>query len=220
MPTLLHLDSSADLRTSVSRALTARFATAWTEASTDHLVVRRDLHLDPLPHLPTDALHWAPRLRRPDDVVPADAEQLQKILIDELINADAVLIGAPMYNWGLPSTLKAWVDHVHVGGVTSTIDEPTQPLAGKPVVVVSSRGAAYPAGAPDEGADHAMPALVQTLKGSMGMDVTVVTTELTLATRLPTLHAFAGQAADELERAAQAMLDLAAEMATRTADGR
>ncbi len=209
MPTLLHLDSSADLRTSVSRALTARFATTWTEISPDHLVVQRDLHLDPLPHLPTNALHWAPRLRTADEVVPADAEQLQKVLIEELTNADVVVIGAPMYNWGMPSTLKAWIDYVQVGGLTSIIDEPTQPLAGKPVVIVSSRGASYGAGTPGEGTDFEVPSLVQPLGMAMGMDVTVVTTELTLATRLPALNPFAGQAADELEKAAQAMVDLA-----------
>nr|WP_269328525.1 NAD(P)H-dependent oxidoreductase [Kineosporia babensis] len=207
---MLHLDSSADLRNSVSRALTARFATTWTEISTEHLVVQRDLHLDPLPHLPTNALHWAPRLRTPEEVVPADAEQLQNVLLDELAKADVVLIGAPMYNWGMPSTLKAWIDYVHVGGVTSTVDEqPAQPLAGKPAVVVSSRGASYGPGTPGENTDHEVPSLVQSLGISMGMDVTVVTAELTLATRLPALNPFAGQAADELEKAAKSMVDLA-----------
>ena len=210
MPTLLHLDSSADLRNSVSRALTARFATTWTEISTDHLVVQRDLHLDPLPHLPTSALHWAPRLRTTEEVVPPGAERLQKVLIDELLNADVVLVGAPMYNWAMPSTLKAWLDYIHVGGLTSTVDDqPSQPLAGKPVVVVSSRGASYGPGTPGEHADHEVPGIVQCLGTSMGMDVTVVTAELTLATRLPALNQFAGQAADELEKAARAMVDLA-----------
>ena len=49
--------------------------------------------------------------------------------------ADAVVIGAPMYNWGIPSTLKAWLDHICVLGTTMPIDGPTQPFAGKPVVV-------------------------------------------------------------------------------------
>ncbi len=55
--------------------------------------------------------------------MPADAEQLQKVLIEELTNADVVVIGAPMYNWGMPSTLKAWIDYVQVSGLTSIIDE-------------------------------------------------------------------------------------------------
>ncbi|MBT0773088.1 NAD(P)H-dependent oxidoreductase [Kineosporia sp. J2-2] len=212
MPTLLHLDSSADLNSSVSRALTARFATAWTGISTDHLVVRRDLHLDQLPHLPTDALHWAPRLRRPGDLVPADAEQLQQVLISELLNADVVLIGAPMYNWAVPSTLKAWIDYVHVGGVTSTIDEPTQPLAGKPVVVVSSRGGSYGPGDP---VDHQVPSIVQALGTSMGMDVSTVTADLTLAGRLPALSGLTGRAEQERERAAQELDALAERLGRR-----
>ncbi|GAB6899505.1 FMN-dependent NADH-azoreductase [Kineosporia succinea] len=216
MPTLLHLDSSADLHHSVSRALTARFADTWAGISDDHVVVRRDLHVDPLPHLPTSALHWAPRLRTPEEVVPADAEALQKLLVDELLNADAVVIGAPMYNYSVPSTLKAWIDYVHIGGVTATMGEPvTEPLAGKPVVVVSSRGATYGPGAPGEAVDHEIPSIVQVLGTSMRMDVVPVTTDLTLATRLPALHEFAGRAADDLQKASDAMVELARRFGTR-----
>lgn len=120
MPTLLHLDSSADLEGSVSRVLTRRFCQGWSAVGPDHQVVHRDLHTDPLPHLPTHALHWAPRLRTADETVTDDAQQLQDTLIAEVDTADVVVIGAPLYNWSIPSTLKAWIDYLHVPGTTTT----------------------------------------------------------------------------------------------------
>lgn len=215
MPTLLHLDSSADPTGSVSRRLTARFAEAWQASGTGHLVVRRDLHLDPLPHLPTNALHWAPRLRPAGHSVPADAEALQSELIAELIAADVVLIGAPMYNWSMPSTLKAWIDYIQVGGTTSTFDRPSQPLAGTPVVIVSTRGGQYGPGSGNEGTDHEVPALQQVLGVALGMDVAVVTAELTLA---PVVEAMAGlraHAEASLAEAETAIDRLVSELAGR-----
>ena len=134
MPQLLQLDSSADLVNSTSRALTARFADTWRDLGPEHTVVVRDLHADPLPHLPTSALHWAPRLRTASETAPPEAEGLQHKLIDELTSAAVVVVGAPMYNWAVPSTLKAWIDYVHVLGLTAPIDGPTRPFAGKPIV--------------------------------------------------------------------------------------
>jgi FMN-dependent NADH-azoreductase len=205
VPILLHLDSSADLTGSVSRELTARFADAWRALGSSYGVVRRDLHTDPLPHLPTSELHWAPRLRRAEQDVPPEAEALQARLIQELMSADAVVIGAPMYNWSMPSTLKAWVDYVQVGGVTSTFDEPSQPLAGKPVVIVSSRGAAYGPGSGNEGTDHEIPALRQALGVALGMNLSVVIAELTLAPTVPAMAALREQAVANLTNAQSAI---------------
>jgi FMN-dependent NADH-azoreductase len=188
MPRLLQIDASADTRTSVSRAVTATFAAAWRERGEGYEVVHRDLHADPVPHLPDAALHWAPRLRLPDDEVAVAAQQTQDALIAELVAADVLLIGAPMYNWSLPSTLKAWVDHIHVLGVTAPFDKPlTQPLAGRPAVIVVSSGAAYGPGTPTEGWDHATPALQLLLGQALGMVVSVLTVELTLAGRIPAM---------------------------------
>src|SRR4051812_8093494 len=120
MPSLLHLDSSADATGSVSRAITAVFAKQWSELSGEHTIVRRDLLIDPPPHLPDAAMHWAPSLWRPQDSPPADAVALQEILLAELLDADVVLIGAPLYNWSVPSSLKAWLDYIHVLGATAS----------------------------------------------------------------------------------------------------
>jgi FMN-dependent NADH-azoreductase len=190
MPTLLHLDSSADLQHSTSRALTEHFADTWRARGPEYTVVRRDLHRDPLPHLPTNALHWPPRLRVDGEVADPQAEDLQKTLIAEVTAADAVVIGAPMYQWTVPSTLKAWLDYLHVPGVTTPFDEPTQPFAGKPVVVVCSRGDRYGAGTPNAGLDYVTPVLTQVLGAALGMRVAFVVAELTLAQRIPAMAEF------------------------------
>lgn len=201
MPTLLHLDSSADLKHSHSRALTAAFAEAWSALGADHRTVRRDLHRDPLPHLADSALHWAPRLRPADAKVPSAAEQLQQTLIAELLAADVVLVGAPMYNYSMPSSLKAWIDHIHVPGTTSSFDVAAQPLAGRPAVIVTSRGASYDAGPPTEGWDHGVPALELILGASLGMTVSVITTSLTLAETTPLFAEQLGRAEAEFAAA-------------------
>lgn len=201
MPQLLHLDSSADLTHSVSRAVTARFSDAWHAISNDHSVIHRDLHRDPLPHLPTSALHWAPHLRTEDEAVPSQAQALQTELIEELVSADVLLIGAPMYNWSVPSTLKAWIDYVHVPGITVPFDVDTAPVKGRPAVVVTSRGNAYGPGTPDELTDHTTGQLRQVLGRALGMDVTFVPVDLTLASRVPALSGSIPQAENNVSAA-------------------
>ncbi|MCU1422009.1 MAG: FMN-dependent NADH-azoreductase [Microbacteriaceae bacterium] len=194
MPSLLRLDSSADPIHSHTRALTAAFADAWEAAGPQNVVVARDLHRDPLPHLADAGLHWPERLRPADADVPPAAQALQDALIAELLTADVVLVGAPMYNYSMPSSLKAWIDHIHVPGVTSSFDGDTRPMAGRPAVIVTSRGASYDAGSATAGWDHGVPALELILGASLGMTVTVISTSLTLA-QTTTLFA------DQLDRA-------------------
>ncbi|TPW73765.1 FMN-dependent NADH-azoreductase [Schumannella sp. 10F1B-5-1] len=210
MPQLLRIDSSADVAGSVSRALTDAFVAAWTGRGDDHTVVVRDLHRDPLPHLPDPALHWAPRLRVEGATPPAAAVALQDELIAELSAADAVVIGAPMYNYSLPSSLKAWVDYIHVPGVTATFDDqPSRPVEGRPVVLVSSRGASYDPGTPTAEWDHTIAPLQLVLGESLGMGVHVVTSALTLADSVPALAEFRERAHAERAAAEEQLRELA-----------
>lgn len=211
MPQLLQLDSSANRQTSVTRELTRLFADTWRRRGPGYTVVERDLHRDPVPHLADAELHYAPRLRVSGVAVDPAAEAVQTELIAEVAAADVVVIGAPMYNWSLPSTLKAWIDHIHVLGTTVPFDTPDQPFAGTPVVVISSRGLAYGPGDPDEGLDHTVPPLQQVLGTSLGMDVTVVTAEYTLAGRIPAL--------EPMTERSTASLDAARERVQRLAHG-
>ena len=216
MPQLLHIDSSADLTTSVSRALTGQFAETWRGLGDGYSVVRRDLHRDPLPHLPDAGLHYAERLRVDGETPDAEAEKLQAELIAEVAAADVVVIGAPMYNWSLPSTLKAWIDYIHVLGTTVPFDTSDRPFAGTPVVVVSSRGNTYAPGTPGEGTDHTVPPLQQVLGVSLGMSVEVVTAELTLADRLAPLAPLAGQAQGSRVAAEESVRALAVALGSRS----
>ncbi|WP_345750503.1 FMN-dependent NADH-azoreductase [Microbacterium rhizophilus] len=209
MPTLLHLDSSAGGARSVSRALTAEFADAWLAAGPGREVVRRDLQADPPPHLPQADLHWPSELRR-GSVDPA-AEALQSTLVDELLAADALVIGVPLYNYSMPSTLKAWIDHIHVPGrTTSSTGAP--PLAGRPVVLVVARGAIYDPGTPMADADHAVPPLRQILGDALGMDVHVVAVSRTLSDLLPLLHGEADAHRAEAEAARAQLAALARDL--------
>jgi FMN-dependent NADH-azoreductase len=187
------LDSAAALKNSRSREITATFADAWRAHGPDCTVTYRDLHREPLPHLADAVLHWPPHLR-PEGAASAApaalaaAEALQDELIGELLAADALLVGTPLYNYSVPSSLKAWIDHIHVPARTAPfVDVPTQPLAGKPAMVVVSRGASYDAGSPTEGWDHAAPVLELILGTALGMRVEVITTSLTLAETVPAL---------------------------------
>jgi FMN-dependent NADH-azoreductase len=184
MPTLLHLDSSADLGTSRSRAITKTFADTWAAQGPDHVVVHRDLHRDQLPHLQSADSHFPPQLRPAGSAVDPAQDALQTEILDELIAADALLIGVPLYNYSMPSTLKAWIDYIHVPAVTAPFGtDTTQPLAGRPAVLVSTRGGVYDQGSPQEFDDHALPALTLILQGALGMAVETIVATRTLTER-------------------------------------
>lgn len=189
MPVLLQLDSSIDPDTSVSRALTARFASAWRARGDDYTVVVHDLVADPVPHLPHHSLHWPPRLREADSPVFAEAEAMQNRVIDELLGADAVVIGAPMYNYSIPSTLKTWLDDIHVPGRMAPFDSDTQPMKDRRAVIISSRGATYDAGSPTADWDHTVAPIRIILGDSLGMNIDVVTVSRTLSRTVPTMAA-------------------------------
>lgn len=212
MPTLLRLDSSSGGQASVSRKLTATFADAWRARGGDHTVVARDLHADPVPHLADASLHWPPRLRPAGAPMVPDAEEAQRQVIEQLLTADALLIGAPMYNYSMPSTLKAWLDQVHVPGLTAPFDGDTQPLRGRPAVIVTTRGAIYDEGTPTAGWDHVVPPLQLVLGEALGMTVHVVVVTRTLSTSVAALagerEAFQREydaASAELRRLARAL---------------
>ena len=204
------MDSAASLKNSRSREVTATFADAWRGRGPEYSVTYRDLHRNPLPHLADAVLHWPPALRPEgaasvDPAALAAGEALQDELVGELLGADVLLVGAPLYNYSVPSSLKTWIDHVHIPARTAPfVGAPTQPMAGRPAVVVSSRGASYDAGSPTEGWDHAVPMLELILGTALGMTVEVITTSLTLAETVPALAPELGRSRAELAEAHEA----------------
>ncbi len=143
--TILKIDSSITGENSVSRQLTAAIASQLVAAAPDAELIVRDLAAEPLDHLTLGAF--------------ADTK-----VVDEFLSADTVVIGAPMYNFGIPSQLKAWIDRVAVAGKTFRYGEDGRPigLAGdKRVIVAISRGGYYES-------DSAMEHVETYLRGVLG----------------------------------------------------
>ena len=146
---LLRIDSSAR-RNSVSRQLTSRFVETWKKDHPKGQVIERDLATTSLP-LITD--EWALAVHSdPASLTPAQRETLaiSDTLVEELLAADTIVIGAPMHNFTISAPLKAWIDQVVRVGRT-VLWRPNGPegaLKGKKVTVLTSRGGAYRPGTP------------------------------------------------------------------------
>ncbi|UKY51406.1 FMN-dependent NADH-azoreductase [Streptomyces inhibens] len=185
MATLLLIDSSVFPEGgSASRSVTAAFRKAWEEQHPDGTVIHRDLAADPLPHL--DGVAASAGFSDPATHTPEQqaAFALRVKLAEELEQADAIVIAAPMYNFTIPSTLKAWLDQVILMGRTAG----EQPSAkGTPVTVIASRGGSYAPGTPRESFEYVQNYLEAVLNGGMGLDVDFIVPELTMAPSNPAM---------------------------------
>ncbi len=176
MKSLLVINSSVAREDSVSRVLVEDTVERLLAADPRAAVVRRDLGRSPVPHLTVDTLAGV----RGTPV--SDAERQSRALSDELIAelraADTIVIGAPMYNFGVPTSLRAWFDYVLRAGETFSYSEagPKGLLAGKRVIVIESRGGLYSEG-PAQAIDFQEPYL-RHLLGFIGItDVSFVHAE-------------------------------------------
>jgi FMN-dependent NADH-azoreductase len=183
---LLHIDSSIQGDRSVSRKLSARAADVWRTAHPRGTVTYRDLGSNPVPHL--DAAAGLARLVPAEQHTPAQAASwaLTEELVNEIKAADTILLGLPLYNFGAPSSIKAWVDHLIASGLS--IDPKTNAplLGGREFVVLASRGGGYAEGTPRHGWDHAEPWLPHALAVT-GLQPRFITAELTLAHTNPAM---------------------------------
>lgn len=167
MSTALVITSSALGEASVSSQLVAETVASLRSHDPGLRVIGRDLGRNPIPHLDFDS---ATALRgEPVNEAQAAARSLSDGLIAELKAADTLIIGAPMYNFGMPSTLKAWFDHVLRSGITFRYSEngPEGLLKGKRAMVIESRGGLYSEG-PAQQMDSQEPHL-RNLLGFMGI---------------------------------------------------
>lgn len=174
MTKVLVINSSATGEASVSRALVRRLVSGLQAQDQAISVVERDLGGEPIPHI--DAQTVAGFFGAPGE--PAQARLRADALVAELQAADVLVIGAPMYNFGIASTLKAWFDHVVRAGITFRYTEtgPQGLLKDKRAFVVSSRGGVYSQG-PAVGFDAQEPFL-RNLLGFIGItDVTFIRAE-------------------------------------------
>jgi FMN-dependent NADH-azoreductase len=138
---LLHLDTSALGANSVTRELSAAIVARWQDAVPGLVTEYRDLDANPLPHLTGNVLSGA------DAAAQADGASL----LEQFLASDVIVIGAPMYNFGIPSTLKAWIDRIAVAGKTFRYTEqgPEGLAGGRRVIIASGRGGVHGNGPTD-----------------------------------------------------------------------
>jgi FMN-dependent NADH-azoreductase len=157
---LLHIDSSISGEASASRQLSSEIVRALTEATPGVEVIRRDLHANPLPHL-DNALLPAIRPDPASDPATRPTDEKGAAALDEFLSADIVVIGTPMYNFTVPTQLKAWIDRIAIAGKTFSYSEagPKGLAGGKKVIIASSRGGLYAPGMPFAANDFQEPYL-------------------------------------------------------------
>lgn len=211
MTTLLRVDSSPR-PDSLSRRLGDAFTTAWRRRHPEGRVTRRDLARDPVPFIDagwaqlcdrllaqgiTDPRHYG---RAVDSAAQRAAWDVVEPLLTRLLEADTVLITAPMHNYSIPATLKAWLDQVTF---------PRMSLAGKRFVVAMARGGAYSPGAPKQRFDHQERYLRDFLAGHFAVtDGEFVAVEFGNARVDPLLAGHVGDHAASVEAALAAAAEL------------
>jgi FMN-dependent NADH-azoreductase len=214
MSTLLHLDASAR-RQSISRELSAAFADAWRARHPDGGYRYRDLAAEPVPFIgaawtelcdavlalpSTDPERLGELVRTPEQ---AAAWKIIEPLLAELLAADVILIGTPMYNYSIPASLKAWLDQVTF---------PRMSLGHRRFVVASARGGAYSPGAPKAAYDYQERFLRDFFAGHFAVSDTVfVHAELANSRQDPALAHRRAEHDTSYARAAAAVRALAGE---------
>lgn len=167
---LLHIDSSSLAGNSVSRQLTERIVAQWRATHPSTAVEYLDLAVDAPDHLSLNSVGFG----KPDASDLTDAQRRENTVSDRLVSqflaADVVVIGAPMYNFSIPSQLKAWIDRIAQAGRTFTYTEqgPKGLAGGKTVIVASTRGGVYSTNPALAGLDH-QEAYLKTVFGFLGI---------------------------------------------------
>jgi FMN-dependent NADH-azoreductase len=190
---LFRLDASIQGERSVSRKLADATEEAWREKHPQRAVIRRDLAQTPVP-----ATAWQTMLagsftaeeQRTQN--QREALRLAAELVGELVAADGYLLALPLYNWGVSQHVKAWIDMTITDPRISMTGE--RQLAGRPAVLVITRGGGYSPGTPRHGWDHAAPYYRRIFGDVLGLDLHVNEVELTLAEVSPAMEHLREQA--------------------------
>jgi len=152
---LLHIDSAITGEQSVSRQLTARTVAAWQASHPGTTVQYLDLAAQAPAHLSADALGF-----RTGQAASTEAQRqenaLSEALVSQFLAADVIVLGAPLYNFSIPSQLKAWIDRIAQAGRTFKYTDkgPVGLAGGKTVIVASSRGGVYSASEGGQAMEH------------------------------------------------------------------
>ncbi len=175
---LLHVDSSINGAASVSRQLSSMAVEQWIQNHPDTEVEYLDLAVNTPPHFTADSLG----IRRPNDN-PSEAEQrenaLAEAMVSQFLAADVIVVGAPLYNFSIPSQLKAWIDRLAQAGRTFryTANGPEGLAKGKTVIAILSRGGIYSTSEAGQAMEH-QETYLKTIFGFFGItDIRVVRAE-------------------------------------------
>lgn len=176
---LLHIDSAITGNQSVSRQLTAQIVAAWKANHPTTQVDYLDLVADAPAHFTMDAM--APRTGQTEGLSEAQQREnaVSERLVSQFLAADVVVIGAPFYNFGIPTQLKAWIDRIAQPGRTFryTANGPEGLAKGKTVIIASSRGGVYSTSDAGRAMEH-QESYLQTVLGFFGVtDVRFVRAE-------------------------------------------
>ncbi len=156
MPTILNVQSSPNLATSGSRAVSSAFIEAYVANHPDTKVIDLDLVTHPPSHLGVD--HLGAFFAPPESHTPghAAAAKASDAYLAQVFAADVIVVGTPMHNFGIASTLKSWIDHIVRAGKTFkyTANGPVGLIPGKKAVIVIGSGGIYSEG-PFKAFDHA-----------------------------------------------------------------
>ncbi|MEU3861586.1 NAD(P)H-dependent oxidoreductase [Streptomyces sp. NPDC028722] len=188
MTHLLHIDASIRSGESVTRQLTAEFATQWRQNHPDAGYTYRDLGTEPVPHITHEVREWLFDPSGDLHGVSPEEQALTEALVSEVREATTIVLGIPMYNYTIPSSIKAWIDrlvspaHMILPGAESGA------LSGKNVIAVTARGGSYAPGTPREGWDYQEPYLRAVLSAiGLADHLKFVHAELTFAAIVPAM---------------------------------
>ncbi len=216
MTTLLRVDASFRTEGSTSRAVADTAQDGWQKANPDGLVVNRDLGASPLP-AEAWALATGANFTPEDQHTPEqrEATALAATLASEVIEADALILASPLYNFGVAQYTKVWIDMLIAD---PRLGPGSEALKGKPALLVVAQGGGYGAGTPREGWDHATAYLQRILGDNFGMDVRTVIADLTLAAVTPAMADLVGVAEQSLATAHQEATQHGADLRARLHD--
>ena len=178
MAKVLHINSSVRNSGSLSRQLSGEFIAKWQAAQPADVIVERDLAANPVPHLSEEMMgaFFTPAEQRSPQAV--ELVKVSDQLVDELLAADVIVLAAPMYNFSVSSTLKAWIDHIARAGRTFqyTANGPVGLATGKKVYIFTASGGVYSEG-PAAAYDH-LSTYLRAVLGFIGItDITFIHAE-------------------------------------------
>jgi len=198
---LLYISVSPTGEYSTSRQVAAEFITTWKLINPDSQVLERDLSKESIPHLDAEAIfaNYTPVESQSPSM--ANKHHYRIDLINEILSVDEILISTPLWNWSIPSVLKAYIDQIVVTGV---LDNGKPGLTGKKVTYVIAQGGSYKEGTPKAGWDFATGYLELVAKALGATDIETILAEFTLSGVAPGMDFLKDAKAKSLETALSA----------------